>query len=807
MSKIDENILIREDDIAFLDAIVKRFGNEPGSVLSLLKAIQDHYHYLPGQVLEYLCTIASVTPQQIMGVATFYTQFRRRPAGRHRIRVCIGTACHVKGAEQVLTAFLSHLHIPEGQDTDEKKIFTVEQAACLGCCMLAPAVQIDNTIYGHLTAKKIPSVISDFLSSLTGQGKTTQPLDTHNGKEYRGEIRLCTCSSCAAAGARTLYACFRDEIKRNKLNVALLEVGCTGLSFEAPLVEVVLPASRADNRTDSRVYRYGRVETAQVKYILDHHFPRGKLIRQITSGIYSLFEKIYTDEETYPVTRYALDFSRGTGSLYLGKQVHIATEYCGELGVVDIDAYTRHGGFSALKKCMEELKDPEQIISILKQSGLRGRGGGGFPVYKKWQNVLYEEQSPRYIICNGDEGDPGAFMDRMLLESFPFRIIEGMLIAGFTLGIHEGILYIRSEYPLAIDRINQAISLCAEHGITGEHVLKSNFSFSLKVVEGAGAFVCGEETALIESIQGNRGMPHFRPPYPSEKGLYGQPTLIQNVETLACIPWIIRQGPGAFSRLGTAGSGGTKTFALAGKIERGGLIEVPMGITLREIVEEIGGGIQGGTGKEGEKRLKAILIGGPSGGCIPEHLFDIPVDFDVLEEKGGMMGSGGMVVLDTTDCMVEIARYFMAFTQNESCGKCTYCRIGTQRMLHILTRLTRGKGKKGDIEELEHLSLLVKQRSLCGLGKTAPNPVISALTYFREEYKAHIQGICPAKKCKALITYRITDTCIGCTICAQGCPVSAITSVPYEKHIIDSSLCIRCDACRQHCPQQAISIT
>lgn len=798
MNLTDERLSIQQEDRSFLEDIVKQYGKEPGSVLLLLKAVQDHYLYLPEPILKHLCSITSITPQQMTGVATFYTQFRHNPAGRHRIRVCIGTACHVKGAEQVLSAFKSHLHIPEGGDTDKKKLFTVEEAACLGCCMLAPAVQIDDTVYGYLTPKKVPSVITDFLSSVSKQENSVQPGGDQKEKEHRGEIRLCTCSSCTAAGARTLHACFTEEIIQRKLNVTLLEVGCTGLSFEAPLVEVMLPGDRK--------FRYGRVGTNQVRYILDHHFPPGKIIKQIASGIYSLFEKIYTDEETGPVTRYALDFSRGTTALYIGKQVHIATEYCGELGVVDFDAYTRYGGFAALKKCVEELKSPGQIISILKQSGLRGRGGAGYPVYKKWQNILCEKQSPKYLVCNGDEGDPGAFMDRMLLESFPFRIIEGMLIAGFTLGIHEGIIYIRSEYPLALERINLALSICTEHGIIGEHVLNTEFSFSLKVIEGAGAFVCGEETALIESIEGRRGMPHFRPPYPSEKGLYGLPTLIQNVETLACIPWIIRQGSSAFARFGTQASGGTKTFALAGKIERGGLIEVPMGISLREIVEEIGGGIQGGNGKEGDKHLKAILIGGPSGGCIPEHLSDVPVDFDALEEKGAMMGSGGMVVLDNTDCMVEIARYFMAFTQGESCGKCTYCRIGTHRMLHILTRLTKGEGKKGDIEELTHLSLLVKQRSLCGLGKTAPNPVLSALTYFREEYEAHVRGECPAKKCKALITYSVTDKCIGCTICARGCPVQAITSVPYEKHTIDSSLCIRCDACRQNCPQQAIVI-
>jgi NADH:ubiquinone oxidoreductase subunit F (NADH-binding) len=391
-------------------------------------------------------------------------------------------------------------------------------------------------------------------------------------------------------------------------------------------------------------------------------------------------------------------------------------------------------------------------------------------------------------------------MDRMLMESYPYRIIEGMAIAAYAVGADEGFLYIRAEYPLAIKRMTQAIEACLHRGFLGENIMQSNFSLHLKIAAGAGAFVCGEETALMASIEGRRGTPRLRPPYPAQSGLWGKPTLINNVETYAVVPWIIRNGPDAFARIGTESSKGTKVFALAGKIAHGGLIEVPMGISIREIIENIGGGIAGGL------HPKAVQIGGPSGGCVPTELAHIPVDYETLKDVGAMMGSGGMVVLDESDCMVDIARYFLEFTQDQSCGKCTFCRIGTRRMLDILDRLCAGCGKKTDIDELESLACMVKKASLCGLGKTAPNPVLSTIKYFRHEYEAHLQGRCPAGRCKALITYSVTDDCIGCTLCAQHCPAEAIQARPYEKHEIDAEKCIRCGTCKSVCLSNAIAI-
>jgi NADH-quinone oxidoreductase subunit F len=404
------------------------------------------------------------------------------------------------------------------------------------------------------------------------------------------------------------------------------------------------------------------------------------------------------------------------------------------------------------------------------------------------------------MVCNGDEGDPGAFMNRMILESYPYRVMEGLAIAARCIGAREAYLYVRAEYPLAVRRVREAIARMEARGLLGEGLCGGRWSLRVRVQEGAGAFVCGEETALIASIEGRRGMPRLRPPYPAEHGLWGKPTAVNNVETLAQVPWILRHGPEAFARLGTASSKGTKVFSLTGKVLRGGLIEVPMGITLREIVEEIGGGVAPG------RTLKAVQIGGPSGGCLPASLCHLPVDYEALTGAGAIMGSGGLVVMDDRDCMVDIARYFLRFTQDQSCGQCTFCRVGTRRMLDILDRLCDGRGVPDDLAKLEALAAEVKRGSLCGLGQTAPNPVLTTLRYFREEYEAHAQGRCPAGKCAALIRYAVNDRCIGCTICAQRCPVNAIQPAPYRRHEIDAATCTRCDVCRQACPADAIEI-
>jgi NADH-quinone oxidoreductase subunit F len=782
-----------ELDLTFVDRTVDEIGAGPEKVLMILHAVQGHFGYLPRQAFERICKITQITPASIEGVSSFYDHFRHHPVGRHIIHVCVGTACHVKGADRVHEAFYRHLGIPAGEDTDAQKLFTVEKIACLGCCTLAPAVQIDKVTYGHLTPDTVSVVIEDFLryeQSRANEKKKIQKLQA-DGAEYRGEVRLGLGSCCVARGSGKLRDALEKALADTGIKLQVKRVGCVGMCHQTPLLEVV--------PSDGKSFFYARVQPEDARAVILRHFKVNGIQKRISGSVSQMLDTILTDQKPEPVTRHSIDLRDRPVADFLGRQKHIATENHGEIDPVDIDEYIASGGFTALNKCVREMS-PEEIISEIERSGLRGRGGAGYPTALKWSAVRSQQSGRKFIVCNGDEGDPGAFMDRMIMESYPFRIIEGMIIAAYAVGANEGYFYIRAEYPLAIERITQALNHCRQRGFIGVEIIKKGFSLDLKIVPGAGAFVCGEETALIASIEGRRGMPRLRPPYPAQSGLWGKPTLINNVETYASVPWIIRNGAEAFAEFGTDSSKGTKVFALAGKVDRVGLIEVPMGISIRQIIEDIGGGIAGGL------RLKAVQVGGPSGGCVPAKLAHLPVDYETLKEIGTMMGSGGMVALDETDCMVDIARYFLEFTQNQSCGKCTFCRIGTRRMLDILERLCTGQGVKADIDELENLAIMVKKTSLCGLGTTAPNPVLSTIRYFRDEYEAHVEKHCPAGKCKALITYSVTDDCIGCTLCAQHCPVSAIEMKPYEKHEIDAGKCIRCGTCKNICPADAVEV-
>ncbi len=779
-----------ELDLTFVDQTVARVGTGPEKVLEILQALQGHYGYLPTAALERVCRRTQITPAAITGVSTFYDQFRHKPAGRHIIHVCVGTACHVKGSEQVYDAFVQHLRIPPGEDTDPQKLFTVERIACLGCCTLAPAVQIDGVTYGHLTRQAVPKVVDDFLRLQQTSG-TQGPAQRRQIKAGSGEIRIGLGSCCVARGSGRLHTALEQALAQTGVRVPVKRVGCVGMCHNTPLLEIVQPNGQAA--------LYARVQPEDAGAIVARHFGVRGPGRKAAYAVSHALDYLLTDDRHGPVTRYAINVRDQQVADFLGRQVYISTEHRGHIDPTDLDEYTSHDGFQALEKCLKELA-PEAIIGQVQTAGLRGRGGAGFPTAQKWSAVRAAAGDTKYVVCNGDEGDPGAFMDRMLMESYPYRILEGMIIAARCVGAHEGYLYIRAEYPLAIKRVTEAIEKCRARGFLGDNILGSGFALQLNIVAGAGAFVCGEETGLLASIEGRRGMPRLRPPYPAQKGLWGRPTLINNVETYAAVPWIVRNGAESFAAIGAGRSKGTKVFALAGKIARGGLIEVPMGISIRQIVEEIGGGIAEG------RKFKAVQIGGPSGGCIPAALGDLPVDYESLTGAGAMMGSGGLVVLDETDCMVDIARYFLQFTQNQSCGKCTFCRIGTRRMLDVLNRLCNGDGKPADLDELQQLAEVIRKGSLCGLGKTAPNPVLSTLKYFRAEYEAHIQKRCPAGKCKALIRYAITDDCIGCTICAQNCPADAIAMKPYEKHEIDAAKCVRCGTCKSVCPAQAVKV-
>ena len=781
-----------EIDLNFVDATVARLGRGPEMTIPILQALQGHYRYLPAEALRRVCELSEITPARIVGVATFYNQFRHRPMGKHLVSICHGTACHVKGSGLVHDAMLRHLKIAADGDTDPQGVFTIRKVACLGCCTLAPVIQIDGVTYGHMTSSRVPQVLQDFLDLAAAGGTAVRQEQTATRAEAAGEIRIGLGSCCQARGSASVHEALAQAVLRMGVRATVKRVGCVGMCHQTPLVEILAPGEKPA--------LYAEVLAEDAEALVRRHFRPAGLGRRLRVALVRGLDVLADDEAWQPAERHALDARDPTVAAFLDRQRHIATEHCGHIDPIDLGEYQAAGGFQALEKCLKDRR-PEDVIHAVLASGLRGRGGAGYLTGAKWDRMRTAAGSPKYLICNGDEGDPGAFMDRMILESYPYRVIEGMAIAAYAVGAEEGIFYIRAEYPLAVRRVREALRRAEEKGLAGEDLLGTGRRLHLRIMEGAGAFVCGEETALLASIEGRRGMPRLRPPYPAEQGLYGKPTLVNNVETYALIPWILRSGPEAFAALGTRTSKGTKVFALAGKVARGGLIEVPMGITIREVVNEIGGGIANG------KHLKAVQVGGPSGGCVPAHLSDTPVDYEALTAAGAIMGSGGLVVLDEDDCMVDVARYFLEFTQDQSCGKCTPCRIGTRRMLDILNRLTAGEGHKGDLEELEHLALFIKRASLCGLGKTAPNPILSTLRYFRHEYEAHIEKRCPAGRCKALITLAVTDDCIGCTLCAQHCPAGAIQMTPYEKHAIDTTKCIRCGTCKQVCRSEAVEVS
>jgi len=777
----------------FLEQLLAQTGRGREATIPILQGLQREYRHLPEAALLRASELTGLRLADLIGVATFYHQFRLREAGRHSLRVCHGTACHVKGAEDIHDAVHRHLHIPENSDTTLDRTFTVERVACLGCCTLAPAVQIDETTYGYLTPANIGTMIEDFLDSRHRAIADVDLIQSRLDNRSQGEIRVGLGSCCMAKGSDALFHSLRQTVKDFGIEATVKRVGCVGMCHQTPMVEVRL--------ADGAKVFYSKVGPDEALRIVRRHFRPLSIRRQFAGWVdRTLTGWVHPASEAGQGDRPALNFAGKPVVSFLARQVRLATEGFGEMDPLDLDEYISHQGFIALAQVLKGR--PEATIAAITASGLRGRGGAGFPTGVKWSRMraAAAPDGTKYVIVNGDEGDPGAFMDRMLMESFPFRVIEGMLIAAASVGATEGYIYVRAEYPRAVSRLREAIRLLEARGWLGEKVLGSAFRFHVRVFEGAGAFVCGEETALIKSIEGHRGIPQLRPPYPVESGLWGRPTLINNVETLSLVPWIMRHDPAAFAALGMEKSKGTKVFALAGKVDRPGLIEVPMGITLRDIVEDIGGGVPGG------KRLKAVQVGGPSGGCIPAALCDIPVDYEALAAAGSIMGSGGLIVLDEDDCMVDVARYFMSFLQKESCGECTFCRIGTMRMYEILDRLCAGKGVPADLDELRQLAALTTQGSICGLGRTAPNPVLSTLRHFLAEYEAHLAGRCPAGRCKALIQYVVQDQCTGCTICAQRCPVGAIPATPYQRHEIDTVLCTRCDVCRVACPEKAIAI-
>jgi NADH-quinone oxidoreductase subunit F len=787
-------------------AVVERHGRDPQRLVSVLLDLQQQYGYLSRDVLELAAQQLSVPLARAMHVATFYQALSLEPRGRTIVKVCKGTACHVRGASVIEDQLADGLGIKPGQTTEDLGV-TLESVACVGACAMAPVVVAGEQYVGEVTPakarrllKKLKNPEADEESgpaeSLelppTWSGPALASLEELDQRRKQAQaatakvvdrVLVCAGTGCVAGGALKIYEALVAKAREAGLPVAVsLEEctedhvkhvspsGCHGFCQVGPLIHLQ-PAD----------VLYTGVKLKDVDEIVEQTLVAGEVIERL----------LYLDPVTEEGRRNRSDIG------FYKAQQRVALSGCGALDPESLDDYLAASGFEALAQALQ--RPGEELIDEVEASGLRGRGGAGFPTGRKWRACRQSQGEPRSLVCNGDEGDPGAFMDRSIMEGDPFRVIEGLLLGAHAVGAQRAFIYVRDEYPLAVQRVTRAVATCRGAGLLGTNILGTGLSFDIHVVRGGGAFVCGEETALLRSIEGWAGEPRQRPPFPAEQGLGGGPTLINNVETWATIAPIIRQGSAWFSELGTEGSKGTKVFSLVGKVRSTGLVEVPMGTTLRQLVEEVGGGVPAG------RTFKAVQTGGPSGGCIPADQADIPVDFDKLQAMGSMMGSGGLIVMDDRTCMVDVARYFTDFLAHESCGKCMPCRDGLAHLREVLTRICSGQGQQSDLALLEEVAEMVGDCSLCGLGQTAANPVKSTLRFFRDEYEAHVlEGRCPAGVCRDLVTFRITEACTGCRTCAKLCPVQAISGERKQLHVIDGETCTRCGICQAACRDDAV---
>jgi NADH-quinone oxidoreductase subunit F len=790
------------------DAIMSRYEGDGGAgeLIPLLRDIQEEFNYLPEEALQQVAHRLDVPLTQVYSVATFYNIFSLTPKGRHQIKVCLGTACHLKGGPHLVRALEHDLKIETGQTTEDG-LFTLETVNCLGACALAPLVAVGKEYHPRSNTRLLSRMVKQLrrakeevpsarvererlappkfkgLRRLKSAGdlEVFQKAILAGRDPQRPVIIVCHGTGCQANNSPAVAQAMRKAIKAAKLDAQVVPeikaTGCHGFCSRGPLV-IFQPAGLF----------YQRVQPGDAEEIVQKTLLEGKEVERL----------LYSDPETGEHVSHDRDIP------FYKYQQRLVLRNIGKIDPDDLRDTIAVGGYQSLAKVLTSMT-PDEVIDVVDGSGLRGRGGGGYPAGRKWRQTAAhgrETPGPVYVIANGDEGDPGAFMDRTLMEGDPHAVLEGMLIGAYAIGSSEGYIYVRAEYPLAVKTLQRAILAARKAGLLGRNILGTDFSFDIKLNLGGGAFVCGESTALMASIEGKPGEPRPKYVHTVEKGLWGRPSNLNNVETWANVPLIIARGADWYRQIGTEGSKGTKIFSLVGQVQNVGLVEVPMGLSIKEMVMDIGGGVPEG------REFKAVQVGGPSGGCIPATHLDLPVDYDSLQSVGSMMGSGGMIVMDSSSCMVDVARYFMSFCYGESCGNCVPCREGTRQLLDILTEITQGRGKEEHLALMEELSETVASASLCGLGQTAINPVRSTLRYFREEYETHIRDKkCPALVCRALLKYTIDpETCTGCLACVRECPQEAIHGEAGEPQELDQELCIKCGRCYDTCKFEAVKV-
>jgi len=802
-----------QHDLSRLDDILARYPKDESSLVMVLQDIQSEYNFLPCEALERVASELSVPRTRVFSVGTFYKVFSLEPQGRTVVQVCKGTACHVRGAQLIEDELCRLLEVPVDGTTGDGK-FTIKTVNCVGACAMAPVVVTGRTFHSGVKPARVKTLLRKAERAAGQEAPAEEEQDvrwdhrfdtasdvlSHGAKmaavrqSLPAQVRVCGGLGCLAAGSLDVHRALEQAAADAGLPISVELGQCRGVCEHEHEHE-------HEHGGPEHLFSLTGCQGLCQRGPLVHLLPQDVLLTGAKpSDAAGIVEALAQGRPPME----ALDPERLLGSHPFPRGDDLmALATCGRVHPESLADYLSMGGFESLARALLD-KTPEQVLEAVEASGLRGRGGAGFPTGRKWRSAVAAAKKagrPPYVLCNGDEGDPGAFMDRLIMEGSPFQVLEGMIIGAYALGGREGYIYTRHEYPLAVKRLGKAIEDCRAAGLLGEDILGSGLSFDVQISRGGGAFVCGESTALMRSIEGKVGEPRAKYVRSVERGLHDSPTVLNNVETWALVPYIVRRGPEAFRAVGTKGSPGTKAFSLCGQVRHTGLVEVPMGTTLRELIFDIGGGMPEG------RTFKAVQTGGPSGGCLPEDKLDLPIDFDALTEAGSMMGSGGMIVMDGCTCMVDIARYFVEFLEGESCGKCPPCRLGLTQLSHLLRKVSRGEAELADLDAIEDVARGVADSALCGLGTSAPNPVLSTLRYFRHEYEAHLEGRCPAGVCKELIRYEITDDCTGCLLCIKPCPVDAITGAKKEIHLLDQDLCTRCGICRSLCQYDAIKIT